>query len=105
MSLSPDASFTTLEFLGYKLVRSREVESYIDQLCSPVTMVGSKHDVLNIIIFKLVSEEDRKLPDGIDLTSSNFTEEQREQFNDFLSRWNHIFSKDIIDCGKCDPIG
>ena len=37
--------------------------------------------------------EDRILPEGIDLTSSNLTDEQREQLKDFLSKWNHIFLK------------
>ena len=50
------------------------------------------------------TEEERKLPEGIDVTSSNLTEEQREQLEDFLSKWNHIFSKDITDLGKCDLV-
>ena len=50
------------------------------------------------------SEKDRELPEGIDLTSSNLREEQREQLKDFLTKWNHIFSKDITDLGKCDLV-
>ena len=50
------------------------------------------------------SEEDRELPEGIDLTSSNLTEEQGEQLKDFLTKLNHIFSKDTTDLGKCDLV-
>ena len=46
--------------------------------------------------------EDRKLSEGIDLTSCNLTEEQREKLKKFLARWSHIFSKDVTDLGKCD---
>ena len=48
--------------------------------------------------------EDRKLAEGIDLTSCNLTEEQREKLKEFLARWSHIFSKDITDLGKCDLV-
>ena len=55
-SLSPDASPTTSDFLGYELIQSREVEPRVDQRRSPVSplmaeivMVCSKHDVLNRI--------------------------------------------------------
>ena len=48
--------------------------------------------------------EDRKLPEGIDLTSCNLTEEQREKLKEFLARWSHIFSKDVTDLGKCDLV-
>ena len=45
-----------------------------------------------------------QLPDQIDLTDSNITEEEKEKLKDFLIKWKGIFSKDITDLGKCNLV-
>ena len=52
-----------------------------------------------------VNADKRKdLPEGINLTECNLSEEQRDKLKEFLSRWNHIFSKGVTDLGKCDLV-
>ena len=45
-----------------------------------------------------------QLPDQINLTDSNITEEEKEKLKDFLIKWKGIFSKDITDLGKCNLV-
>ena len=48
--------------------------------------------------------EEQQLPEGVDLTGSAVTEEQKAQMKTFLSKWKGIFSKGITDLGNCDLV-
>ena len=50
------------------------------------------------------ADKGKDLPEGINLTVCNLSEEQRDKLKEFLSRWNHIFSKGVTDLGKCDLV-
>ena len=50
------------------------------------------------------TEKGKDLPEGINLTECNLSEEQRDKLKEFLSRWNHIFSKGVTDLRKCDLV-
>ena len=48
--------------------------------------------------------DEQQLPEGVDLTCSAVTDEQKAQMKTFLSKWKGIFSKGITDLGNCDLV-
>ena len=49
-------------------------------------------------------KEEIKIPDGIDLSESKITPDQKLKLEEFLTKWEHLFSKGITDLGNCDLV-
>ena len=50
------------------------------------------------------STEEMKMPDGIDISESKITQDQKLKLEEFLVKWKHLFSKGITDLGNCDLV-
>ena len=49
-------------------------------------------------------KEEIKIPDGIDLSESKITPDQKLRLEEFLTKWEHLFSKGVTDLGNCDLV-